>query len=152
MDRVTESRHFALAAHGDQLYGDKPYRVHLERVVDTLYRFFKFDVDFLCAGWLHDTLEDTAVTEGDIRVRFGDKVAAMVRAVTLEKGPRDAALKKTYAAIRATPGAAIVKLADRIANLEASLEGRNLHKLAKYKGEHAGFRAAVQSDEGGAKM
>ncbi|MDE2293014.1 MAG: hypothetical protein KGL53_13105, partial [Elusimicrobia bacterium] len=55
------------------------------------------------------------------------------------------------AAIRATPGAALVKLADRIANVEASLED-SPEKLAKYKREHAGFREAMRGEEKGGRM
>ena len=152
MDRSSEARDFAIAAHGEQRYGDKPYRAHLEHAVATLRRFLILDDELLCAGWLHDTLEDTAATEDELRRRFGGRVAAIVRAVTLDKGPREAALAKAYAAIAATPGAAVVKLADRIANVEASLENGNAEKLAKYRREHDGFRQAVSGQKDGAKL
>lgn len=149
MGRVSDARDFAAEAHKDQRYGDKPYVAHLDQVFVVLRRFFHQDEDLFCAAYLHDTLEDTEATEADVRDRFGDRVAAIVAAVTLEKGvPRHSALGAAYARIRATPGADQVKLADRIANVEACLEDGVPDKLARYRSEHPDFREAVSPAPG----
>jgi (p)ppGpp synthase/HD superfamily hydrolase len=58
--------------------------------------------DVIAAGVLHDTLEKTDATEDELRARFGDRVAALVRAVTEESGiagyaRRKAALREQVA-------------------------------------------------------
>jgi len=40
------------------------------------------DYETICAGLLHDVLEDTAIDESYIRKEFGDSTAALVKAVT----------------------------------------------------------------------
>ena len=56
-------RQVACQAHGEQRYGDKPYKNHLAVVVAVL-RGFDLNLDddetapILVAAWLHDSLED----------------------------------------------------------------------------------------------
>jgi (p)ppGpp synthase/HD superfamily hydrolase len=50
--------------------------------------------DVIAAGVLHDTLERTDATEDELRARFGDRVAGLVRAVTEESGIRGYARRK----------------------------------------------------------
>jgi (p)ppGpp synthase/HD superfamily hydrolase len=50
--------------------------------------------DVIAAGVLHDTLERTDATEDELRVRFGDRVAGLVSAVTEESGIRGYARRK----------------------------------------------------------
>ena len=53
-------RSFAIAAHGDQRYGDQPYAVHLDRVAGLLAEHGHAEV--VPVGFLHDVLEDTEVS------------------------------------------------------------------------------------------
>ena len=112
--------HFATIAHGGQIYNDEvPYVVHLQAVVTVLKRFGFSDPVMECAGFLHDTIEDTNTSYKKIATKFGTSVAELVFAVTSEMG-RNRAEKnaKTYPKIRGNDLATALKLADRIANVE----------------------------------
>lgn len=136
---VERAETFARLAHGDQRYGEFAYAIHLRAVVTVLQRFGVDDPVILAAGWLHDVLEDTQRTPEDLRLFFGEDVTAIVEALTEPKeGNRAARHAATYPKIRAHPWARLVKLADRIANVEA---GGPL--VTMYLKEHAAFKAAL---------
>jgi guanosine-3',5'-bis(diphosphate) 3'-pyrophosphohydrolase len=137
----TRARAFAIAAHGEQRYGSEPYVVHLSAVRRVL-QDFGYDGDFALAAWLHDTVEDTAVTVEQIEAEFGQRVAALVWAVTGIGENRKQRVASAYAKMRALPDAVTVKLADRIANSEASARS-NPRLLAMYREELPGFTAAL---------
>ncbi len=144
---LERARRLALAAHGDQRYGKQPYRLHLEHVEEVVRRFAHDEV-MLAAAWLHDTVEDTSLTTLEVEREVGTEVAAIVAAVTDEPGESRKARKAATLVKLAAAGAAAraVKLADRIANVEASIaHGRgDLYAMyAMYAGEHAAFRAAL---------
>ena len=171
--RYQEAVIFATRAHGSQMYGQMPYLHHLEAVCRQLFiycfhpttpsamRKLPLDVceDLLIACLLHDTIEDTDVTEEDLREKFGDRVANLVWAVTngtiseqiTDKAERRKAKFATvYPKIRSTPYALIVKLCDRIANFESCL-GFRLTKdrqkviklLGMYQAEFPAFEAEL---------
>ena len=141
---IEQARRFATKAHGDQMYGDQPYTYHLGKVVDVLVRFKHEDPALLAAGWLHDTLEDTSATFDDIQDEFGFEIAALVDAVTDGPGSSRAERKiRPYNMIPKCPGAVILKLADRIANIEASLDEGHDRLLKRYAKEHPSFHAAL---------
>ncbi len=77
------------------------------------------DPEVIAAALLHDTIEDTETTAQELRDRFGARVADLVLEVTDDKSlSRD--LRKQLQilhASRKTTGAALVKLADKIANV-----------------------------------
>ena len=136
----------AVEAHGSQKYGNRPYVSHLVRVVETLHQFGVVTEELETAGWLHDVVEDTATTLDTLRLEFGDRVADLVHAVTTEPGPtREDRNLLTYPKIRATPGATVLKLCDRIANVETCWETRS-RKLFMYHREYPGFRSALCDD------
>jgi (p)ppGpp synthase/HD superfamily hydrolase len=143
------ARAFAVAAHGDQRYGSEPYVVHLAAVREVL-RDFDYGGDFALAAWLHDTVEDTEVTVEQLEREFGPRVAALVWAVTGIGNNRKERSASAYAKMRALPDAVTVKLADRIANSEASARS-SPRLLAMYREELAGFTAAL-GDYGDAAM
>jgi guanosine-3',5'-bis(diphosphate) 3'-pyrophosphohydrolase len=77
------------------------------------------DLAVLQAAILHDTIEDTDTTEVELQARFGPAVAAMVMEVTDDKALAKAerkALQVAHASHK-SPGAALVKLADKTCNL-----------------------------------
>ncbi len=149
------ARSFAIAAHGDQRYGEHAYRVHLGAVAEIVEVCFEASSAAeaeLCGlvAWLHDVLEDTAIDAPTLRDRFGE---AVTRAVDLVSDPpgetrrvRKAALHLRLAAVDvddpAGRAALIVKAADRLANARASIRSGG-RLLAMYSGEHSEFRAAV---------
>jgi (p)ppGpp synthase/HD superfamily hydrolase len=140
-DVETEARAFAVEKHGGQRYGDRPYVVHLEAVRAVLADF-GYDGTLAVAAWLHDTVEDTDATREEISARFGEEVAALVWAVTGTGETRKERNAAAYAKMRAHPPAAVLKLADRIANVEASRTRPD--KLAMYRSELDGFTRALE--------
>ncbi|MFF0633718.1 HD domain-containing protein [Nocardia sp. NPDC004151] len=141
-DDIEEAaRCFARAAHGGQTYGGAPYSVHLAAVRDVLDDF-GFSGDLGVAAWLHDVLEDTAATGAELEGAFGVGVAELVWAVTGIGGTREERNEDIYAKIAGCPSAVILKLADRIANVEASVGTR---WFAMYASEQQAFRAHLGS-------
>lgn len=145
-----QARQLAIAAHGDQAYGNKPYEYHLCAVVDVLKRFGASldDTDtapLLIAAWLHDSLEDTSLSRDEVERQFGAEVAELVWRVTDEPGAtRKERKPATYRKTRENETAIVLKLADRIANVEASLETSS-ELLSMYRREQPEFKAALHS-------
>lgn len=133
------AREYAVRAHRGQEYGAKPYHFHIDAVVEVLRRFGHVDRETLAAGYLHDVLEDTDATRDGLACEFGDAVAAVVDACTDGDGAnRRERKERPYRLIPGTPGALLVKLADRIANVEASVAS-NSGLLQMYRKEHREF-------------
>jgi (p)ppGpp synthase/HD superfamily hydrolase len=132
---------FARRAHAGQEYGDGTFHDnHLARVVGVLEQFGESDERLIAAAWLHDTVEDTDVTIDQIKDVFGDDVADLVWRLTDETGgSRRERHAKTHMKIRERSEAVRVKLADRIANVEASIEQKS-QLYGMYRKEHAAFR------------
>lgn len=99
--------------------GRTPYWRHLEQVVVNLRAIGISNTDILCAGWLHDTIEDTDTDFDDIAERFGDRVARMVGEVTKDKTlpQKEKEQKFCEKLSSASWGAQAVKLCDLWANL-----------------------------------
>lgn len=134
---VQKAQQFAIQAHGDQKYGEFGYSKHLQHVVNVLHRFHRDSPTLLAAAWLHDTVEDTKVSIKMLK-DFPSEVVAIVDAVSDPKvGSRSEKKAASYPKIRRIPNAIILKLADRIANVEVG------GKLSKYRFEHEGFRKAL---------
>ncbi|WP_051178330.1 HD domain-containing protein [Nocardia concava] len=133
------ARSYAEAAHGDQKYGGQPYVVHLTAVRAVLADF-GIEGDFGVAAWLHDVLEDTDVTKTELEAAFGETVTELVWAVTGIGENRQERNGEIYRKIGLYPSAVIVKLADRIANVEASAGTRF---LPMYQAEYLEFRGRL---------
>jgi len=105
-----------------------PYEFHLRMVVQTFMDFKKYipiengyEV-FELACWGHDLIEDTRTSYNEVVENLGQTAADIIYAVTNEKGKNRAERgnEKYYEGIINTPGAAFVKLCDRIANVQYS--------------------------------
>jgi guanosine-3',5'-bis(diphosphate) 3'-pyrophosphohydrolase len=140
------AREFALACHGDQKYGNQPYETHLRAVRDVLLRFGHRSPTLLSAAWLHDVLEDTPTTQDQLVNFFGFTIADLVYHVTDEPGAsRKERKPATYAKTRrASPEAVLLKLADRIANVEQCLE-TNDPRFKMYRNEYGDFVMALRT-------
>jgi Domain of unknown function (DUF6946)/HD domain len=83
--RFEEALSFAVQAHGaakqERKGTDFPYVSHPIRVAEILDRFGCSE-DTIVAGFLHDTIEDAGVTVDEISAAFGQRVAALVVAVS----------------------------------------------------------------------
>jgi len=132
MNAADKAKEFAIAKHSTQKYGDRPYSYHLAQVSQVLSEFgYLGDEAIAAAGWLHDTLEDTETTYTELVSEFGQEISDIVFAVTSEPGEnRVDRFRKTALKIQPNKKALIVKLADRIANTEASLQSNpKLYKM-----------------------
>lgn len=141
MSEIYQARDFALKMHGNQRYGDEPYGVHLFAVVQ-IARDFDCTSTQWKACFLHDVLEDTQATSDQILDLFGPDVLSIVYACTGEGEYRYDRNQSIYRKITAYPPAAFVKLADRIANVEAS----DLHDKhwTRYAVEQPEFCAVIR--------
>jgi hypothetical protein len=117
---VHRAREFATQAHRriDQRrkYSKQAYEVHLKAVAD-LVASATDDQEMIAAAWLHDTVEDTPATLGDIEREFGSGVAQLVADLTDVSRPGDGnrsvrkAIDRAHTA-QASVRAKTVKLAD----------------------------------------
>jgi GTP diphosphokinase / guanosine-3',5'-bis(diphosphate) 3'-diphosphatase len=116
---------YAAKAHDGQLRrsGD-PYVVHPLGVATTIAEL-KLDVPSICAGLLHDCVEDTSATTEEITQAFGSEISFLVEGVTkLGKIPwntkeeRQAeSFRKMLLAMARDIRVILIKLADRVDNM-----------------------------------
>jgi guanosine-3',5'-bis(diphosphate) 3'-pyrophosphohydrolase len=132
IDLVTAAIDFAVASHGGQRRPTGvPYIEHLLEALEALVLGAGVtDPDVLSAAVLHDVVEDTPISNGELAERFGPRVADLVGWVTIpEAGPREdrAEVKKAslHRLASAPRDAILVKLADRLSNVQTL---RNLGK------------------------
>ena len=143
---VAQARKLAETAHAGQEYNDGvPYITHLADVVGVLTDFGYDTEDLIVAAWLHDVVEDTAVTLEDL-TSFGPIVVTVVEAVTNSPGANRAERHaQTYPRIRLFQEAIVVKLADRIANMRATKEQGNVRLWKMYQDEYQYFRKMLRA-------
>ncbi len=119
-------------AHKNQLRkSGEPYIIHPLNVAIILADL-ELDKETIVAGILHDVVEDTIMTEEDLKQEFGDDVALLVDGVTkLEKIPLSAGgdqpdeklemqaenLRKMFLAMAKDIRVILIKLADRLHNM-----------------------------------
>lgn len=135
---LSEARGWCQRAHGDQKYGDHPYSFHLDAVENVAVRFgFQDDEVVRMSCQTHDLKEDRGVTrEQLLAAGFPTEVADITDAVTDEEGAtRDEKKAKTLPKIAKIRKAILVKLCDRIANVEFSKQTNNDRKFQMYKKE-----------------
>ena len=134
---------FAVRAHGGTERRGKgfPYIVHPMEAVEIVATMTS-DQELLAAAALHDTVEDTDVTEEQIRAEFGERVASLVAAESDEphehrdsvdnwRARKQAAIDRIAAGSR---DAKIVALGDKLSNMRAiardyAIQGDELWKI-----------------------
>ena len=86
MDKIQQAHDVMKIAHEGQFRNDgvTPYYKHPETVVKTLKLLGVTDHDIICAGYLHDVLEDTEYTSDKIQENFGDRVLGIVNELTFD--------------------------------------------------------------------
>lgn len=144
LKRYQNATLLAVRLHGLQEYDNFPYDKHLRDVEDVLVSFGydRYD-DIVIAGWLHDILEDCPISYSSIKKEFGEKIADIVYDVTDELGKnRKEKKEKTLPKVRNNPDAIVVKLADRIANVQHSFM-HNERMFLMYQKEHKEFKKAL---------
>ncbi len=116
---------FAQEAHKHQVRkSGEPYFVHPVAVAQTLADM-RMDVASVCAGLLHDVVEDTETALEDIGTQFGSEVAELVDGLTklnkinfYSKEDRQAeSIRKMVVAMSKDVRVLLVKLCDRLDNM-----------------------------------
>jgi GTP pyrophosphokinase len=149
---IAKAYEVAKEAHKEQFRkSGEPYIIHPLNVAIILADL-ELDKETIVAGLLHDVVEDTIMTDADLKREFGDDVALLVDGVTkLEKiplsgngGQSDAKLemqaenlRKMFLAMAKDIRVIMIKLADRLHNM----------RTLKYKSEESQKRIAKETLE-----
>jgi len=120
---VIDAMHFAAEKHRHQRRKDRHLSPYINHLIDVLHLLWHTggvrEESVLIAGLLHDTIEDTETSAREIDRTFGADVRAIVEAVTDDKSlPKEQRKQlQVLHASELSPGAKLVKLADKCANL-----------------------------------
>jgi len=128
---IEKAYKIAFDAHKDQTRkSGEPYIIH-PLCVAIILADLELDKETIVAGLLHDVVEDTIMTDAEIRKVFGDDVALLVDGVTKlqqlqmpnNSGPADKLdiqaenLRKMFLAMAKDIRVIMIKLADRLHNM-----------------------------------
>jgi len=139
LDLVKSAELFAKNKHAGQFRADgtTPYSKHLEDVLNRLKSLGVIDEHILCAGWLHDTIENTDTTFDDLYEQFESEIAVLVSSLskdmTLSRKKREQAY--VIQLKEASFSAKLIKLCDISANLSdlKNYEASKSKKLRQVK-------------------
>lgn len=131
---------------------EKPAYIEHCIEVQMLVRAVGGDEAQQCAALLHDTLEDTEATEGQLRAEFGDDVTEMVLALTdvstAADGNRKARKAKDLAHLAVASGRAhTIKLADVVSNTRSIIDADKAFSKAYLPEMREMLRVLVTGDE-----
>ena len=125
LDLINKAYDYAEKKHeGQKRSSGEPYFVHLLNVAYELAKL-KADPTTICAGLLHDVIEDCGVSKEEFTEEFGEDVYQMVEAVTKisnlkfsdEKEYQAANHRKIFIAMAKDVRVILVKLVDRLHNM-----------------------------------
>lgn len=125
LEKINRAYQLAKSLHEGQFrQSGEPYIVHPVNVGYTLVELH-LDCDTVCAGLLHDTVEDTKLTLKEIENMFGSEVMTMVDGVTKisklnfssKEEERLANTRKILVSIAKDIRIIMIKLADRLHNM-----------------------------------
>ncbi len=133
---ITKAFHFSKEAHeGQKRKSGDPYFIHAFETAKILAEL-RMSPKTICAGLLHDTIEDAHISEEEIKTTFDEEVLFLVKGVTklgklkyrgVER--HNESLRKLFVAVSQDIRVIIVKLADRLHNM------RTLQYVPKHKQE-----------------
>ena len=139
--KLLKAVHFAAEKHSSQRRKDEaqtPYINHPIAVANLLRIFGVDDVDVLIAAILHDVLEDTDASPGEIFEGFGEDVLAIVQEMTDDKSLPKQVRKdlQIEEALGLSEYTRWVKLADKICNLQDMIKsppvGWSIERCVQY--------------------
>ena len=125
-DLISRAKDYATLAHKRinhrRKYSNQPYQVHLEEVA-SIVASVSDDENMIVAAWLHDVVEDTPATLGDLQKEFGVSIAKLVEQLTDISRPSDGnrVKRKEIDRLHSAQGsesAKTIKLADLIDNCQ----------------------------------
>ena len=133
-DIIERAYYFARNAHDGQMRkSGEPYFNHVVATAINLAKL-KMDTNSICAGLMHDVLEDTDITGSQMETEFGHDIYTIVEGVSklgklkytgLERHVES--LRKFFVAMADDTRVVIVKLCDRLHNI-STLEFVDPHK------------------------
>tara|TARA_B100001142_G_scaffold3072_1_gene3218 strand:- start:444 stop:1001 length:558 start_codon:yes stop_codon:yes gene_type:complete len=133
-NKINLSKQYAIQQHKGQYRKNNktPYWHHLRDVVNNLEVMGIEDESILCAGWLHDSIEDTSFDFEDVSKFFGKKIALMVSDLTKETRLPKNQQEKNYLTqlSKSSWQTKVVKFADILANI-SDLKNSKLNKKQK---------------------
>lgn len=124
-EKITKAYLLAEKMHdGQKRKNNDPYIIHPVEVSKILL-LLNADSDTICAGLLHDTIEDTTITKDEIAYQFNDTIAELVDGVTKmrrinfesKREQNLANTRKIITGIITDVRIIIIKLADRLHNM-----------------------------------
>lgn len=138
---IKKAYQMALEAHSDQMrQSGEPYFTHPVQVAFILAEL-NLDYQSVCAGLLHDTIEDTQLSRDELELEFGKEIADLVDAVTklsAIKSPHSEMskiqnIRKMILATVKDGRVILVKLADRLHNMRtlAFLSEKKMKRIAQ---------------------
>lgn len=147
MERIRDAYFFAKEAHYGQMRksGD-PYIFHPIAVAAIIGTEMELEPNVIMAAFLHDVVEDTPVTNDQIKERYGEEVAKIVDIVT--KKPDDpgskqvAAYRRIINSAKYGVSAIFLKFADRLHNMR-TLNSMSSEKQIKIASETDHFYAPL---------
>ncbi|MGE4170273.1 MAG: bifunctional (p)ppGpp synthetase/guanosine-3',5'-bis(diphosphate) 3'-pyrophosphohydrolase [Candidatus Margulisiibacteriota bacterium] len=125
VEKINAALAFAQKAHeGQTRNSGEPYISHPVEVACILGDLEQ-DADSLCAGLLHDTIEDCNISQDTLAQQFGDDVAQLVMGVTKlgklsfssKEEEQAENFRKMFLAMAKDIRVVIIKLADRLHNM-----------------------------------
>ena len=125
IEKIKKSYDYAYNLHDGQFrQSGEPYIIHPLHVAYILSEMYA-DSDMICAGFLHDTLEDTNFTKEDVIREFNPQVANLVDGVTKisklnftsQEEMKLANARKIITSLTNDVRIIIIKLADRLHNM-----------------------------------
>ncbi|AWL91838.1 HD domain-containing protein [Bradyrhizobium ottawaense] len=105
--------------------GNEPYINHLAEVANLLATATDgADAELVAAGWLHDTIEDTATTREELAQKFSERAASLVVECTDDMSLPKAERRRLQIvdAPKKSAGAKLIKIADKISNIGARIQ------------------------------
>ena len=149
LEMIRQAYYLAEEAHRPQRRkSGEPYIIHPIAVAMIVCRELQLGTNPIAAALLHDVVEDTSYTVEDIRQRFGDDVAFLVKVVTKEKKQEYEMSKQLdnfrqmLNSIHYDIRALLIKLADRLHNMR-TLASMRADKQMKIAGETDYFYAPL---------
>jgi len=124
---VSEAAEFAARRHTGTARkgrGKQPYVNHLAEVANLpAASTGGRDAELIAAGWLHDTIEDTATTHEELAEEFSERVADLVAEVTDDMRLPQSTRRNLQIVDSPgmSPSAKLVKIADKISNIRARI-------------------------------
>lgn len=147
--RIRQAFEFAREAHAGQLRkSGAPYIIHPVAVARIVAEELQLGPNPVIAAFLHDVVEDTDFTVEDVKVRFGQDVAYLVRVVTKQKKKQYETskqvdnFKQMLESLHYDIRAILIKLADRLHNMR-TLDSMRPDKQMKIAGETDYFYAPL---------